>query len=203
MTKMRKITSLRRLKRPCKRFGANWIIDQFTSTETLLKNRSSFLYGRKPSGAVPIYTVIKDCAASVSSPDAASLKAAREEKSRRKGSDAASRDTLQTDDFGTMILTNDLPGKGWTSDSGKAAAEVSLHAGASIEFFSSIRLRTISLLTLIRLNDYLRYCFAENRWFREKEKEREQEAALSRDLLDVLSVQRGKGSLRSGSRIFW
>lgn len=46
---------------------------------------------------------------------------------------------------------------------------------------------------------------AENGGFREKDEKTEQvpEAALSRDLLDVLPVQRGKGSLRSGSRIFW
>jgi len=30
-------------------------------TESLLKNRSSFLYGRKPAGTVPIYALVKNC----------------------------------------------------------------------------------------------------------------------------------------------
>ncbi|XP_076240651.1 uncharacterized protein LOC143183109 [Calliopsis andreniformis] len=91
--------------------------------EILLKNRSSFLYGRKPSGTVPIYAVIKDCATPGSTTDAANSKAAREEKLRRKGSDAPPRSAFQADDFGSMILTNDLPGKGWKNDPGKATAE--------------------------------------------------------------------------------
>lgn len=29
--------------------------------ESLLKNQSSFLYGRKPAGAVPVYALVKSC----------------------------------------------------------------------------------------------------------------------------------------------
>ncbi|XP_043266024.1 uncharacterized protein LOC122405393 [Colletes gigas] len=90
--------------------------------ETLLRNRSSFLYGRKPAGSVPVYTVIKNCVdPSEASTDAMNSMAAREEKKlRRKGSDASirSQNALQLDDFGSpMILTNDVPGKVWKGDS--------------------------------------------------------------------------------------
>lgn len=30
-------------------------------TESLLKNQSSFLYGRKPAGTVPVYALVKNC----------------------------------------------------------------------------------------------------------------------------------------------
>lgn len=29
--------------------------------ESLLKNQSSFLYGRKPAGTVPVYALVKNC----------------------------------------------------------------------------------------------------------------------------------------------
>lgn len=29
--------------------------------ETLLKNQSSFIYGRKPAGTVPVYALVKNC----------------------------------------------------------------------------------------------------------------------------------------------
>nr|XP_012153425.1 PREDICTED: uncharacterized protein LOC100883643 isoform X2 [Megachile rotundata] len=80
--------------------------------ETLLKNRSSFLYGRKPAGTVPVYTVIKSCTTSEISTDTINSKTIRDErKSRRKGRTLiVARNALQVDDFGSMILTNDLPG---------------------------------------------------------------------------------------------
>ncbi|XP_076174028.1 uncharacterized protein LOC143149983 isoform X1 [Ptiloglossa arizonensis] len=88
--------------------------------ETLLRNRSSFLYGRKPAGSVPIYAAIKNCVDQDSSTDAINPIAAREEKKlQRKGSDVSTylRDAPPVDDFGTsMILANDLPGKVWKSD---------------------------------------------------------------------------------------
>ncbi|XP_076630064.1 uncharacterized protein LOC143346144, partial [Colletes latitarsis] len=90
--------------------------------ETLLRNRSSFLYGRKPAGSVPVYTVIKNCVDPLeASTDAINSMVAREEKRlRRKGSDASirSQNALQLDDFGSsMILTNDVPEKVWKGDS--------------------------------------------------------------------------------------
>jgi len=30
-------------------------------TESLLRNQSSFLYGRKPAGTVPVYALVKNC----------------------------------------------------------------------------------------------------------------------------------------------
>lgn len=96
------------------------MIDRFASAETLLRNRSSFLYGRKPAGSVPIYAAIKNCVDQDSSTDAINPIAAREEKKlQRKGSDVSTylRDAPPVDDFGTsMILANDLPGKVWKSD---------------------------------------------------------------------------------------
>ncbi|XP_076759213.1 uncharacterized protein LOC143428316 isoform X1 [Xylocopa sonorina] len=89
--------------------------------ETLLRNQSSFLYGRKPAGAVPIYAVVHNCAVPVASTDLINLKNVRDErKSLRKGDEMliASRNALQIDDLGsTMILTNDLPRKIWKGSS--------------------------------------------------------------------------------------
>lgn len=100
--------------------------NDFMSVEVLLRNRSSFLYGRKPGGTVPVYAVIKNCIVPDVSTDVISLKTARDErKSRRKGDETliASRN-VQIDDFGSsMILTNDLPGKIWKGD-GKQSLEV-------------------------------------------------------------------------------
>ncbi|XP_053977124.1 uncharacterized protein LOC128875516 [Hylaeus volcanicus] len=95
--------------------------------ETLLRNRSSFLYGRKPADSVPVYAVIKNCLNPLeASKDAIKSTAAREEKKLwKKGSEVMihSRNALVVDDFGSsMILTNDLPGKVWKSDS-KLGAE--------------------------------------------------------------------------------
>ncbi|XP_003487426.1 uncharacterized protein LOC100743179 isoform X1 [Bombus impatiens] len=93
--------------------------------EVLLRNRSSFLYGRKPGGTVPVYAVIKNCIVPDVSADVISLKTVRDErKSRRKGDETliASRN-VQIDDFGSsMIRTNDLPGKIWKGD-GKQSLE--------------------------------------------------------------------------------
>ncbi|KAK9295643.1 hypothetical protein QLX08_010072 [Tetragonisca angustula] len=87
--------------------------------EVLLRNRSSFLYGRKPAGTVPVYAVIKNCVAPDVSAHMINLKTVRDErKSRKKGDETliASRN-VQIDDFGSsMILTNDLPGQTRKSD---------------------------------------------------------------------------------------
>lgn len=37
------------------------ILNKETFTASLLKNRSSFLYGRKPAGNVPVYALVKNC----------------------------------------------------------------------------------------------------------------------------------------------
>ncbi|CAK9795635.1 Vacuolar protein sorting-associated protein 62 [Anthophora plagiata] len=88
--------------------------------EILLGNRSSFLYGRKPAGAVPVYAVIKNCAFSDASTNTINLKNTRDErKSRRKGDEMliGSRNAVQIDDLmSSMILTNDLPGNIWNGD---------------------------------------------------------------------------------------
>ncbi|KZC12389.1 PREDICTED: uncharacterized protein LOC107190591 [Dufourea novaeangliae] len=89
--------------------------------EVLLRNRSSFLYGRKPAGSVPVYALIKNCIQLETSTDSVGSNIIRDEKRLRRngGADSAvhSRNVIQ-DDFGTsMILTNDLPGKAWKTDS--------------------------------------------------------------------------------------
>lgn len=39
-----------------------WLcLNEIILTESLLKNRSSFLYGRKPAGTVPVYALVKNC----------------------------------------------------------------------------------------------------------------------------------------------
>ncbi|XP_026668405.1 uncharacterized protein LOC108623858 isoform X2 [Ceratina calcarata] len=89
--------------------------------EILLRNRSSFLYGRKPAGTVPVYAVIKNCAVPDASMDMINLKSTDrdERKSRRNGDETliSSRNALQIDDLGSsMILTNDLSGTVWKND---------------------------------------------------------------------------------------
>lgn len=37
------------------------VLNEGLSTESLLKNQSSFLYGRKPAGIVPVYALTKKC----------------------------------------------------------------------------------------------------------------------------------------------
>lgn len=78
-------------------------------TGLLLKNRSSFLYGRKPASSVPVYALINNCQVQE---DTASSNVVREtrRRSRRNG------DYL-TADFGSKnILTNDVPGKAWKNE---------------------------------------------------------------------------------------
>ncbi|XP_034179660.1 uncharacterized protein LOC117604074 isoform X2 [Osmia lignaria lignaria] len=99
----------------------------FEKTEILLRNRSSFLYGKKPAGTVPVYAVIKNCAASDTTINVINLKTIRDERKLRKKKDETSivsRNALQTDpDFGSsMILTNDVPGTIWNGAT-KAGAE--------------------------------------------------------------------------------
>ncbi|XP_029047636.2 uncharacterized protein LOC114878232 isoform X2 [Osmia bicornis bicornis] len=99
----------------------------FEETEILLRNRSSFLYGRKPAGTVPVYAVIKNCATSDTTINVINLKTIRDERKLRRKKDETSivsRNALQTDpDFGSsMILTNDVPGTIWNGAT-KAGAE--------------------------------------------------------------------------------
>lgn len=89
----------------------------FTLTEILLRNRSSFLYGRKPAGTVPIYAVIKNCAIPDVSTDAIKIRNERNFPRKRDETLISSKNVLQIDDFGsTMIFTNDLAQKIWKTD---------------------------------------------------------------------------------------
>ncbi|XP_043790351.1 uncharacterized protein LOC122713707 [Apis laboriosa] len=85
--------------------------------EILLRNRSSFLYGRKPTGTVPIYAVIKNCAIPDISTDVIKIRNGRNFPKKRDETLISSKNMLQIDDFGsTMIFTNDLAQKIWKTD---------------------------------------------------------------------------------------
>ena len=86
-------------------------------TEILLRNRSSFLYGRKPTGTVPIYAVIKNCAIPDVSTDVIKIRNERNFPKKRDETLTSSKNMLQIDEFGsTMIFTNDLSQKIWKTD---------------------------------------------------------------------------------------
>ncbi|XP_076301048.1 uncharacterized protein LOC143219098 [Lasioglossum baleicum] len=114
--------------------------------EELLSNRSSFLYGQKPSGSVPVYALINNCEVPDVMADTMNSNTLR-----------LSRNAIQND-FGspTMILTNNLPGKAWKSDSKSGGEKM-------VDFEKTTKRRTRSRKLRFHVTYWMFYPFSEGK----------------------------------------
>ncbi|XP_076650574.1 uncharacterized protein LOC143357829 [Halictus rubicundus] len=128
--------------------------------EELLSNRSSFLYGRKPSGSVPVYALINNCGVPDVTADTMNSDTVRSaRRSRRKGIEAGtpSRNAIQND-FGSpaTILKNNLPGKAWKSDPKSGGEKM-------VDFEKTTKKRTWSRKLRFHVTYWMFYPFSEGK----------------------------------------
>ncbi|XP_033341958.1 uncharacterized protein LOC117229525 [Megalopta genalis] len=127
--------------------------------EELLGNRSSFLYGRKPTESVPVYALINNCEAADAPVDAASSNTVRSaRRSRRKGGEgwAPSRNSIQNDFGSPTILANNLPGKAWRSEPKSGGEKI-------VDFEKTTKKRTRSRKLRFHVTYWMFYPFSEGK----------------------------------------